>query len=255
MFVRIMRSLLVLYLFSFQLVMASEPLPVAIQAFEKQGMHIVGRFDAPNGMQGYAAEYQKQGITLYVSRDGKFVLSGYLYDEKGNNLSLKPLNELVYSPMAKQVWAKLQKSTWIADGKDNAPKIIYMFSDPNCPYCNRFWQQARPWVEGGKVQIRHILVGILSHDSPAKAAALFNMKDPIKGLQEYEESKGKNGLKPLDPIPSAIQKKLDDNQVLMDELGSVATPTLLYLDETGRLQQQQGMPEPNEINKILGKLN
>ena len=127
MFVRIMRSLLVLYLFSFQLVMASEPLPVAIQAFEKQGMHIVGRFDAPNGMQGYAAEYQKQGITLYVSRDGKFVLSGYLYDEKGNNLSLKPLNELVYSPMAKQVWAKLQKSTWIADGKDNAPKIIYMF--------------------------------------------------------------------------------------------------------------------------------
>ncbi len=72
-------------------------------------------------MQGYAAEYQKQGITLYVSRDGK----------------------------------------------DNAPKIIYMFSDPNCPYCNRFWQLARPWVDSGKVQIRHIMVGILSHDSPA----------------------------------------------------------------------------------------
>jgi thiol:disulfide interchange protein DsbG len=62
-------------------------------------------------------------------------------------------------------------------------------------------------------------------------------------------------LKPLDPIPSAIQKKLDDNQLLMDELGSVATPTLLYFDDTGRLQQQQGMPKPDELNQILGKLN
>ncbi|WP_051449048.1 thiol:disulfide interchange protein DsbG [Tolumonas lignilytica] len=255
MLVVILRYVLVSYLFLFQCVMAEEPLPAAIKAFEKQGMRIVGRFDAPNGMQGYAAEYQKQGITLYASRDGKFVISGYLYDAKGNNLSLKPLNELVYAPMAKQVWSKLQKSTWIADGQANAPKIIYMFSDPNCPYCNRFWQQARPWVDSGKVQIRHILVGILSHDSPTKAAALLTMKDPAKGLLEYEKSQGKNGLKPLDPIPAAIQKKLDDNQLLMDELGSVATPTLLYFDDNGHLQQQQGMPEQNELSKVLGQLN
>nr|WP_321270282.1 thiol:disulfide interchange protein DsbG [uncultured Tolumonas sp.] len=235
-------------------VVAIDSLPLAIQAFEKQGMHIVGRFDAPNGMQGYAAEYQKQGITLYASRDGKFVFNGYLYDKFGKNLSLEPLNELVYTPMAKQVWSRLEKSTWIADGESNAARVVYMFTDPNCPYCHQFWQQARPWVDSGKVQIRHIMVGIISHDSPAKAAALLNTNNPSEALRIFEESKGKNS-KLLDPIPVVIQRKLDENQLIMDSVDAVATPTLLYFDDTGHLQQQQGMPKPDELNQILGKLN
>jgi thiol:disulfide interchange protein DsbG len=254
MLIKMMLGIQMCFLLSVQNVVAVDDLPLAIKAFEKQGMHIVGRFDAPNGMQGYAAEYQKQGITLYASRDGKFVFSGYLYDNNGKNLSIGPLNELVYSPMAKQVWGKLEKSTWIADGKSDAARVVYMFTDPNCPYCHQFWQQARPWVDSGKVQIRHIMVGIISHDSPAKAAALLNVKNPSEALRIFEESKGKN-LKPLDPIPAATQKKLDDNQLIMDGVDAVATPTLLYFDDTGRLQQQQGMPKPDELNQILGKLN
>ncbi len=65
--------------------------------------------------------------------------------------------KLVYAPMAKEVWAKMEKSSWIQDDDKNAPQIVYLFSDPNCPYCNMFWEQARPWVKAGKVQLRHIM--------------------------------------------------------------------------------------------------
>jgi protein-disulfide isomerase len=37
----------------------------------------------------------------------------------------------------------------------------------------KFWQQARPWVESGKVQIRTLLVGVIKPESPATAAAIL----------------------------------------------------------------------------------
>ena len=79
----------------------------------------------------------------------------------------------------------MENSTWIADGNADAPRIIYMFSDPNCPYCNMFWKQARPWVESGKVQLRHIMVGMLRADSAGKSAALLSAKDPQAALNEH----------------------------------------------------------------------
>ena len=148
-------------------------MPKAIEQLQAKGAEIKGTFDAPNGLKGYAAAYQNNGIALYLTPDGKHVLVGSLFDEQGKDLSAEPLEKLVYAPMSKAIWAKMEKSAWIADGRDDAPRKVYLFSDPNCPYCNMFWEQARPWVESGKVQLRHIMVGIIREDSPGKSAALL----------------------------------------------------------------------------------
>ncbi|MFD2884434.1 thiol:disulfide interchange protein DsbG [Pseudomonas lini] len=158
----------------------AEELPEAIKKIEAKGAKIVGTFDAPDGLRGYAAQYQNRGMALYLTPDGKHVLLGNLYDAQGNDLSSAPLQKLVYAPMAKEVWAKMEASNWIGDGNKDAPRIVYLFSDPNCPYCNMFWEQARPWVKAGKVQLRHIMVGIIREDSPGKSAALLAAKDPQK---------------------------------------------------------------------------
>ncbi len=158
--------------------MQAEDLPKAIQQLQAKGAEIKGSFDAPNGLRGYAAEYQNNALALYLTPDGKHVLVGSLFDEQGKDLSAEPLQKLVYAPMSKEIWAKMEKTAWIADGKDSAPRKVYLFSDPNCPYCNMFWEQARPWVDSGKVQLRHIMVGIIREDSPGKSAALLAAKDP-----------------------------------------------------------------------------
>lgn len=231
----------------------AENLPEAVRQIEAKGAKVVGSFDAPNGLKGYAAQFQNRGVALYLTPDGKHVLVGSLFDEKGQDLGEKPLEELVYAPMAKEVWAKMEKSAWIADGKADAPRVVYMFSDPNCPYCNMFWEQARPWVESGKVQLRHIMVGIIRADSPAKSAALLASKDPQKALLEHESAGKASKLKALESIPADVQAKLDANLALMNELGQSATPAIFYLDAEQRLQQQQGAPRPELLGQILGK--
>ena len=231
----------------------AEELPAAVRQIEAKGAKVVGSFDAPNGMKGYAAQFRNQGVAIYLTADGKHALVGSLFDEQGQDLSEPQLEKLVYAPMAKEVWAKMEKAAWIADGKADAPRIVYLFSDPNCPYCNLFWEQARPWVESGKVQLRHIMVGIIRADSPGKSAALLAAKDPQKALLEHEKAGKASTLKALDKVPAEVQAKLDANQALMDELGLSATPAIFYLDAQQRLQQQQGAPRPELLGKILGK--
>lgn len=233
--------------------LVAEELPPAVRQIEAKGAEVVGRFDAPDGLKGYAARIQNRGVALYLTPDGKHVLVGSLFDAQGRDLSEPQLEKLVYAPMAKEVWAKMEKAAWIADGKADAPRIVYLFSDPNCPYCNMFWEQARPWVESGKVQLRHIMVGIIRADSPGKSAALLAAKDPQKALLEHERAGKASTLKALEQIPAEVQARLDANQALMDELGLSATPAIFYLDEQQRLQQQQGAPRPELLGKILGK--
>lgn len=230
----------------------AEELPKAIKAVEARGAEVVGRFDAPGGLKGYAARYNGQGMALYLTADGEHVLIGSLLDANGEDLTRGQLEKLVYEPLGKEMWTRMQDSSWIADGKPDAPHIVYMFSDPNCPYCNMFWEQARPWVDAGKVQLRHIMVGMLRADSAGKSAALLSAKDPQAALNEHETAGKASKLKALEKIPAALEKQLTDNLMLMSELGAQATPAIFYLDDNGRLQQHQGAPQPDALADIMG---
>ncbi|WXL24758.1 thiol:disulfide interchange protein DsbG [Ectopseudomonas mendocina] len=231
----------------------AEQWPEAVQAFEKKGLKIVGRFDAPNGLQGFAARYQGQGVAMYLTADGKNVLIGSLYDVEGNDLSKAPLDKLVYQPMGKEMWQRLERSTWIVDGAADAPRVVYVIADPNCPYCSMFWKQARPWVDAGKVQLRHVLVGILREDSAGKAAAILSSKSPQTALNNHEAAGKDSNIRPLGRIPDSLSGKLAANLVLMQDLGAAATPAIFYM-EGDRLQQHQGAPRGETLEKILGPL-
>ncbi|MFJ5296975.1 thiol:disulfide interchange protein DsbG [Pseudomonas sp. NPDC088368] len=230
----------------------AEELPAPIKALEAKGATIKGTFDAPGGLKGYAAQYQQQAMAFYLTSDGKHVLAGNLFDEKGEDLSEAPLQKLVYEPMTKEMWSQMENSTWIADGAKTAPKVIYLFSDANCPYCNMFWEQARPWVKSGKVQLRHIMVGVIREDSAAKAATLLADANPETALQKHEQAGQSSTLKAMSTIPKDIQAKLDANMKLMTDLGLSATPSIFYKDAAGHLQQQQGAPRPEVLAKMMG---
>ena len=230
----------------------AEELPEAIKAVEARGAEVVGRFEAPGGLKGYAARYNGQGMALYLTPDGEHVLIGSLLDANGEDLTRGQLEKLVYEPLGKEMWTRMQDSSWIADGKADAPRIVYMFSDPNCPYCNMFWKQARPWVESGKVQLRHIMVGMLRADSAGKSAALLSAKDPQAALNEHEAAGKASKLKALEKIPAELEEQLTANLMLMGELGAQATPAIFYLDDNGRLQQHQGAPRPDALEEIMG---
>lgn len=231
----------------------AETLPQAIRTIEARGVSIAGEFDAPGGLKGYAAEYQGQGMLLFMTADGEHVISGRMFDAKGNDESREVLERLVFAPMGKKMWKRMETSAWISDGSSTAPRKIYVFSDANCPYCTAFWNKARPWVDSGKVEVRHILLGIIKADSSAKAATILASADPAKTLHDHEAAGKSSGLKAMTNIPADVQKKLDDNMALAEEMGVSATPAIFYMGDDGRLEQQQGVPQSDsDLEKILG---
>jgi thiol:disulfide interchange protein DsbG len=226
--------------------------PAPIKALEAQGIEVIESFNAPGGLTGFAAVLQHQPISLYLTADGTHVIVGPMFDGKGNNVSEEPLDRLVSKPLTERAWKQLESSTWIADGSKKAARVVYVFTDPNCPFCNKFWSDARPWVKAGKVQLRHVMVGILGPTSPGKAAALLTAGDPAAALSQHELQLTSGGLKPLNPIPAQVRTQLDANARLMEQLGSSATPSIFFKDAGGRLQKMQGAPSTEKLVQILG---
>lgn len=250
-----------------QVVVAAPERPAALQALEKQGVTIVGTFPAPGGLTAWAGYIGQRPLSLFVTPDGKHVIAGTLLDAQGEEVAEAALEKTVRGAMTAGAWSKLESSHWIEDGKKDAPRTVYVFTDPNCPYCNKFWADARPWVDSGKVVLRHVMVGILTPTSAGKAAALLAAKDPAAALSAYErghmEQNGKSiasgrvrpladaGLKPLEDIPADIERKLTANHRLMASLGLQATPAMVWRDANGAVQMRTGAP-PSEIPAILG---
>ena len=241
--------------------------PAPLRALEKQGLTIVGTFPAPGGLTAWAAYAGQQPVALYATPDGKHVIAGTLLDADGKNLTREPLDKAVRGPMSAGLWKQLESSHWIADGQAKAPRTVYVFTDPNCPYCNKFWADARPWVDSGKVTLRHIMVGILTPTSAGKAAALLADKNPSQALAAHERDHAAEtaktlasgrpkplddkGVKPLATIPAAILGQLDANEKLMAAFGLQATPAVVWRDAAGAVQMRTGAPDA-ALAEIMG---
>lgn len=230
----------------------AQPWPAPIRQIEDKGVTIVKQFDAPGGMTGYAARAGSRPISLYLTPDGEHVIIGTMLDAQGKNLSKPALDAAITLPDRQAAWPLLEKANWIADGKDNAPRTLYVFTDPNCPYCHKFYEAARPWVKAGKVQLRHIPVGILKPTSPDKAAALLAADDPEKAMARHEANYRSGGIAPMEDVPEALQQKVAANNLLMSDLGIQGTPGIFYKDADGNIQVKQGVPQGALLKQVMG---
>jgi len=226
--------------------------PAVIKAIEQQGLEIAGEFEAPGGLRGFAGVAGQRPIAVYVTPDGAHAIVGTLVDEKGADVSAPALQRLVVEPMSKRIWAQLEESHWVADGNANAPRVVYTFGDPNCPYCHRFWQASRRWVQSGKVQLRHVLVGVIREDSANKAAAILMAKSPSEALTQNEQRFDQGGIQGLPVISREVRDRLDANERLMSELGFQGTPGILFRDQAGLIQTRSGLPAPEDMEVVLG---
>ncbi|MFY0991089.1 thiol:disulfide interchange protein DsbG [Halomonas sp. C05BenzN] len=228
--------------------LADDHWPAPVRALTDQGISIHAEFEAPGGLTGYAASYPGGEVAIYLTPDGEHAVVGTLVDAEGEDLSRAALDEHVRAARNAELWERLETSHWILDGDPEAERVVYTFTDANCPYCRQFWEEARPWVEAGEVQLRHIMVGILASNSPAKAAALLGADDPAAALHAHSGS-GEE----VEPAaqPREIEEQVYANNQLFEELGLMATPTTLYRDGDG-LERIQGVPSPERMIEAMG---
>lgn len=224
--------------------------PAPIEAMRDKGVDILETFAAPSGLQGYAGLYQGRPLTLYLTSDQQHVLIGSLLDAEGEDLSGPIIDEKISGPQSRLLWQQLNQDThWITEGNPDASRIVYVFTDPNCPYCKRFWNDAQPWVKSGKVQLRHIPVGVLGESSRKKAAAMLSAANPLQTLIDNE-----SGKKPAPEVTlsAKLEQQLDQNLAMMSRVGATGTPSILYLDDKQLMQLHPGAAQGEQLLEIFG---
>ena len=67
-------------------------------------------------------------------------------------------------PSMDSLLAKLEASTWVAEGAQQPQRVAYVFTDMACPYCARLWENMQPMIEDedNVLQVRHIIVGLIN---------------------------------------------------------------------------------------------
>jgi thiol:disulfide interchange protein DsbG len=234
---------------SFSLCQAAE-YPAPIQAMTAKGLKINGEFDAPGGLEGYAASYRGRPLALYLTSDGEHVLVGTLFDDDGNNLSEAPLRANSPKPDLAAAWKKLSRSAWVGDGPKDADRVVYVFTDPNCPYCQKLWRQSQSHLDG-HLQIRHVLVAALGPSSMGKAATILAADDPQKALDRHERHFRQGGVEAMKSVPPELRKRIEANGDLMRSLGINGTPGVVFRDRKGKVRVHTGLPPAKMLAELI----
>lgn len=161
-------------------------------------------------------------MLIYVTKDGNVII-GTRIDRNADPMDAELIADSVAKPLNGGTWHQLETARWVRDGKASAPRTVYVISDPNCPWCHRFWDAARPYVDSGKVQLRHILVGVIRPDSATKAAAILEAADPSTMLERNERNFSQGGVTAVKTVSAESKKTLNANVKLMEQLGFTGT--------------------------------
>jgi thiol:disulfide interchange protein DsbG len=158
------------------------------------------------------------------------------------------------SQAAASMLADIGQATWISDGQSR--HVLYVFFDPNCPYCHKVYNGLRTAVEMGEIEVRWIPIGILTTTSHGKAATLLEAKDPTAALHRNEQyfstETGSLGGIEEEPVPRGdTVKRLDRNLALLRRSGRDAVPSLLFRDKSGKHHFIMGAPPQATLDQIV----
>lgn len=119
-------------------------MPPVVKALEEQGLVVKNGFQVEVEMRTFASVAGDRPIAVYVLADGKAIV-GTRLNAKAEPMDEQTLQSLVAQPISDQSWAELESSNWVLDGNADAKRVVYVFTDANCPYCHQFWTASRPW--------------------------------------------------------------------------------------------------------------
>lgn len=157
---------------------------------------------------------------------------------------LLPLSALGEQADMDSLLARLESSSWVAEGAEEPQRVAYVFTDMACPYCAVLWENMQPLVNDpdNTLQVRHIIVGMIHPKrSFTQGGAILAAPDPAAALAEHEGHFDDGGIRPLERVPDAIRSQIHNNTALMIGLGLQGTPALVFEDTQGRWRVAPGV--------------
>ena len=153
------------------------------------------------------------------------------------------------------LFAQIEKADAVVEGAKDAKRVLYVFWDANCYYCNLTWKALQHYERAG-LQVRWVPVAYQKDSSAALAAAVMGAKDRAAALREnetrYRAKSYDGGIKAAAKVPPDLAIELEDNFTLMGQFGMSGTPALIWKDSKGRVQTHLGLPRLSKLPAITG---
>lgn len=229
--------------------------PVLVSLAAAGKLKVVSQFttEVP-GLTGYIVS-NKEGTQVVYGESG-YLFVGHVISPKGADLTDDYRERFSPKPDYAAVVGKLDSGGHlISEGRATAP-LMYVFADPNCSVCYRFYTMAEPLVSSGRLQLRWVMVAFLQSSSAAKAATILSSRDPRGALHRDEDgfdtAHEAGGVEAARTQDKALQAVLQAHLSAMDAVGGIGTPTLLYRDERGRWAAIVGLPTGDWLNQYAG---
>lgn len=160
-----------------------------------------------------------------------------------------------YRQVANALLDDINQATWVSQGGGN--RVLYIFFDPNCPYCHRLYLALSPLVKSENLQLRWIPVGMLADASLSKAAAILQARDPLAAFKDNEgdfdmSDAGPGGyISPATHILDKTRLDLATNLGLLQAQNIAAVPVVVLRANDGDGLMFQGVPPDKILRRVL----
>lgn len=158
--------------------------------------------------------------------------------------------------VAEHLMNDLVDSSWIQDG--NGSKIVYLFFDPNCPYCHHVFDSLmKIRKDMPDLQFRWVPLGMLGGNSAGKAAAIIQAADPLKAFLTSEQNYGflntdtGGGIPPAKHIADSTSSILDENLSILQGQNLYGIPIVVFEADDGKPFYFSGERSEAQLRQIM----
>lgn len=123
---------------------------------------------------------QSDGQIVFISDNGRFVISGQIYDVWGKKplSTMSEMRDVAERLHLKEMGMDVDKLNTISFG--HGPKDVVLFVDPRCSVCHKLIGEAKPLAEEYTFKI--VVIPALGDESNRLAKALHCAKDKTNAL-------------------------------------------------------------------------
>jgi thiol:disulfide interchange protein DsbG len=219
--------------------------PPALQPLQKRGWTIGESFIGPDGLTGWVLSNGGKSAVVYTTSSGNYFIEGQIVDKDGKNLTVEYSQRYEPKPDLEKLGMALgQDAALVDEGNAKAPPL-YVFADPNCFYCNKFWGELRPFVASGQVRVRWVMVSFLKQTSAGRATAILAAKDRLAAFtldeSRFDQAHEEGGIPPLEPLPADVRGVLATHASEMSDAGGQGTPFMVF-HSGGKWYGLEGLP-------------
>lgn len=151
----------------------------------------------------------------YTDAAGEKFMVGRMFDMKTQT----DLTEPRLADLNKADLSLLDKSRAIKTVKGNGKNVLYVFSDPDCPYCKRLEQTLRD-VDDVTIYTFLFPIDALHPEARAVAESIWCAKDKRKAWDDFM-------LREIKPASARCANPVEMNIQIAKKMGINGTPTLI----------------------------